>query len=256
MTTIFLDECGYTGQDLLNREQLFFVLSSLTLPEQECIYLKKEFFEKVQARELKHRNLAKSKSHQQSVLRFVRYMKTRQNSFKITVVHKKYALVCQLVDMIIEPYLYEGGFNLYERGMNIATANIFYHAMPVLSGDGFLEDLLNKFQEMIRHRTDDSYNDFFYFVFQEHENHEINKMLEMLRQAHHYLGHRIFQGLPENALDIAFSHAMLLMATWRKEISDPINLIHDASSNMSKQKHIWDALMNPDLPLVHNTHLF
>ena len=159
MTTIFLDECGYTGQDLLNREQLFFVLSSLTLPEQECIYLKKEFFEKVQARELKHRNLAKSKSHQQSVLRFVRYMKTRQNSFKITVVHKKYALVCQLVDMIIEPYLYEGGFNLYERGMNIATANIFYHAMPVLSGDGFLEDLLNKFQEMIRHRTDDSYND-------------------------------------------------------------------------------------------------
>ena len=39
-----------------------------------------------------------------------------------------------------------------------------------------------------------------------------------------------------------------MMATWRKEIKGQINLIHDASSNMSKQQFIWDALMSPDLP--------
>jgi hypothetical protein len=247
MTVIFLDECGYTGEDLLNKDQPFFALASLSLPEEDCVNLKNHFFGKVNSREIKHSSLAKSRAQQQLVVNFLSELKSQQQYFKVAVAHKQYALVGKLVDLIIETALHEQGYDLYNQGANIATTNLFYNTMPAFGGEAFFDELLARFQDMARLKTFDSYKRFLSFVRQKQKSKHLEQELNMIRAALKQLGQRLILTWPENSLDIAFTHAMVMMAAWRQELSGQISLIHDASTNMSKQKFIWEALMSPDL---------
>jgi len=48
-----MDECGYTGQDLLSAEQPIFTMATFRADEEECRALKRKFFADVRADELK-----------------------------------------------------------------------------------------------------------------------------------------------------------------------------------------------------------
>lgn len=62
-------------------------------------------------------------------------------------------------------------------------------------------------------------------------------------------GKRFFDQLPEKRLlDVSFAAAFSLVGMWAKESEAPINVIHDASTNMAKQKDIWERLVSNDVP--------
>ena len=248
MTKIFLDECGHTGQDLLNKAQPFFVLASLSYSEEELVELKQRFFSKVKAKSLKHASLCGRASQQQMVLQLMQEVQGNPSKHKITVVHKKYALVGKIVDLIIEPFAYENNFDIYEGGFNIATTNVFFYTIPVFGGEDFFDELLVSFQNMIRTRTKESIIRFFEFVFKEYASESLNEELEPLRSAFRYFGLNILDSLSKHPLDIAMGQAMLLVSEWKKDNNESITVIHDQSSNMARQKYIWDALVSPDIP--------
>ncbi len=54
MITIFMDESGYTGQNLLEPDQPFFVLATLFGTEEDLEKLKTTFFNGIQPTELKY----------------------------------------------------------------------------------------------------------------------------------------------------------------------------------------------------------
>jgi hypothetical protein len=64
MFTIYMDESGFTGEDLLQPEQPVFVHVATSLSDQECAALVNDHFSGVQSRELKHKNLARRQSGQ------------------------------------------------------------------------------------------------------------------------------------------------------------------------------------------------
>ena len=72
MSTIFLDESGFTGQDLLNSEQPVFTVATLNYSEVTCRQLKASFFQNVRAVELMHSALRKSPGQQRMVLAFLK----------------------------------------------------------------------------------------------------------------------------------------------------------------------------------------
>lgn len=59
MTTIFLNESGYTGPDFLHPSQPIFTLATLNLDEPTSIDLKRDFFGTIKAKELKHSAMSK-----------------------------------------------------------------------------------------------------------------------------------------------------------------------------------------------------
>jgi len=71
---IFLDESGYTGEDLKNKDQPIFVLASTNLKEQECRAIFKEVFSGIQAEELKHSTLTKKPSGQERIVNFTKIL--------------------------------------------------------------------------------------------------------------------------------------------------------------------------------------
>ena len=101
---------------------------------------------------------------------------------------------------------------------------------------------------MLRKRTPVSYDNFFSFVFKKHDSRDMNELMQWLQIGHIRLGYSLFGTIPADALDLALTMSLNVMGSWRADLSGPIELVHDASTNMSDQRHIWDALMNPNLP--------
>lgn len=252
MRTIFLDECGYTGEDLLNIDQPLFVLASHDIEEELCKDLKWHFFGRVESKELKHSSLSKRPSQQKMVLNFLKYLKEENYNVKVSSIHKKYALICKMIDLI-EDAAYDDGIDLYEQGCNIAMANLFFYTLPVFGGIDFANELLKRFQNLMRNKTKKSYDEFFIPLMNLDESKVAHKdkledILTFLKYLHFKYGYSLLDSLAKNNyLDIALSSSLFLMSRWRKIINDKIVVIHDKSKNMSKQKDIWDAIMDPEL---------
>lgn len=77
MPTVFLDECGFTGEDLTNEHQPVFVLAGHDLPEEVCLELKQHHFGSVRSAELKHMSLQKRPRQREMVLALMRELADR-----------------------------------------------------------------------------------------------------------------------------------------------------------------------------------
>lgn len=248
MSTIFLDECGYTGEDLLNRDQPIFTLASLNLPESECQELKKLFFGKVQSVELKYSSLSRRPKQQQMILRFLNELSQNPGLVKFSHAHKQYVLVTKMVEMLVEPAYYEVDLDLYDKGGNIALANLLFHTLPVFGGKDLFDKLLANFQLMMRLRTKEAYQSFFELLTSESYSEDLCELLNFFRMSHIHFGRELLN--TKDNLEIAVSCTLALMFSWRQDIEDDIILVHDRSSAMAKQKQIWDTVVDPNVEPV------
>ncbi len=247
---VFIDECGYTGEDLFNAQQPIFILASLRLSEAQCDDLKQKHFSKIKAKELKHTQLSRRSAQQKMVISFLKDLISEEKNVKFAIAHKRYVLVTKMVDLLIETMANLDGFDFYENGANIAFSNLLYFLSKDIAGERIFKMLLLNFQRMIRERSIESYDNFFR-IFYEEEYHELlNEVYAPFMAYHHRLGPAAVFALPENMLNIAFSEAFNLVAEWSKEIKGNWSLVHDNSSNMSKDKDIWEAVTHPEIPPV------
>ena len=249
--TIFLDECGYTGEDLNSSEQPTFSLATLCAEEELCKTLKTEFFSKVNSLELKHVNLTRGKRNKNinMVIAFLEYIVNHNSMVEFSLFHKKYALTCKFVDIIVESACCGEEIDLYDKGQNIALANLIFMCMPVLNGTDFFNDFLEKFQKAARTGNQEDAECFFALILQ-HQCHD-KELLGLLKSFLAKIDPKSV--FPQNGimnLDIALSAAVKLMEIWRNRKGEAFTLIHDNSSNMSKVQHIWDKIVSPTIPEI------
>lgn len=248
MSTIFLDECGYTGQNLLDVEQPVFTLASLTLPEADCRELKDIFFGDVQSTELKYLSLSRRPKQRKMILEFIKELSGKPSLVKFSFAHKQFVLVAKMVEMLVEPACYEDGIDLYDQGANIGFANLLFYTLPVFGGGDFFNTLLKYFQDMMRFRTKESYQAFFGLIFQQEHSPDLNDLLNFFRVSHIKFGYDLLE--TKDHLDIAVSLTLSLMSLWQQDLDDDIVLIHDNSSAMARERKIWDVVVDPNLPSI------
>lgn len=245
MSTIFLDECGYTGQNLLDTVQPIFSLASLNMSETDCQELKNNFFKVVKSTELKYSSLSRRPKQQGMILDFVKELSRRSDLVKFSFAHKKFVLVTKMVEMLVEPACYEDGIDLYDRGANIGLANLLFYTLPVFGGVDFLNILLKNFQDMMRSRTTESYDAFFEPILLQKYSQDLDELLNFFRMSHFKFGYELLE--TRDHLDIAVSLTLVLMSSWQQSLNDDIVLIHDNSSAMAKERKIWDVIVDPNL---------
>lgn len=84
-----------------------------------------------QAAEPKFKTLRKSPDGIRRMTNFL--ADPRLNKFRVVVdaYHKRFMVVTKLVDLIAETLAHDMGFDLYQRGANLAMANMLHCCMPV-----------------------------------------------------------------------------------------------------------------------------
>ncbi|MEP7153326.1 MAG: DUF3800 domain-containing protein [Nitrospira sp.] len=242
---LFLDESGYTGEDLVNMDQPWFVLGSTNVTEEEAQALWRDIFKSVQAQELKHNRLRKTRNGQQRVAEFIKALKQYPKQVGTSVALKKYVLVTMLVDWWVEPYLHEDGLDLYEKGANIGMCNLMYITLSTIWGELFFTSVLTNFQNMMRERTPQSYNAFWRVInlhYNSASHKAVHDVLLWLIHGEKRLGYNHLCNLPKKVLDVSLTTAAATINHWRGECTGPLEIIHDESSAMAKDKWLWDQL--------------
>lgn len=244
MATLFLDESGYTGQNLLDKNQPFFTLATLNISEEEAQELKDKHFGHVQSPELKFSVLRRGGRHLDAVAQFIRDLKPEQvlaYSFD-----KKYALLRKSIDYLIEPKMHEFGFNLYNDGGHIALANLYWIQLRARGGDPSLVCFLRPFQNAVLKEN-------VYLLSQ--LEYQAQLLAQCCEPFLYYCGstraeqQEVFTRLQGSLpLDLAFTGALWLMSCWRDQLgqTEPLELHHDQSSNMAKQMDDWEFWMSDD----------
>jgi hypothetical protein len=245
--TIFLDECGYTGEDLADPAQPTFAVATHGIPEARCIELKREFFNHVQAPELKHMKLQGRARNEPAIIAFLRYALGANSEVRFGIMHKPFALVMKMVDMLTEEMMYRDGLDLYERGGHIALSRLIFYTLQA-EGPGFLNNVTRLFQKALRTRTPAALQEFDDFISRPHPIQMVEESLDYLRLPLRRLPREHLLKFPPNALDLSMTTGLQCMYAWKRAGVGEMKVIHDASSNMAKRKAFWDAILSPNAP--------
>lgn len=143
---IYCDESGYTGYNLLEENQPYFVYAALNIEEEEAkefvSYLRRKYF--LQG-ELKGMNLVRHKNGKAAIAEL--YEKYVHN-VRIVYHHKKYALACKYFEYVFEPAICENSKAFYHYKFHRFIANLVYVIFETTTNKA--EDIFLKFQELIR----------------------------------------------------------------------------------------------------------
>jgi len=246
---LFLDEAGYTGPDLINREQPVFTLASTNITEAEARSLLASCFG-ARTGEVKFANLAKSQQGRTQIVDLVRALDLTRKNCAFYSYHKQYVLLAFLIDFWLEPMMHEDGVNLYERGGNIGLNNVSYLTLGTCLGLEGRRELLRQFQVMTRDRTRFAFDSFWDSLEKAiRENDLIGQALGALPIARHRLGYEHLLHLPAGLLDLGDYGLLESVQHWREHMpgSDFV-LIHDESRFLQKQREFWESVLNPANP--------
>lgn len=244
---IFLDEAGYTGDNLANPDQPAFVVASHQIAEADCRALLIAHFPRNRAAELKHTNVRRYAASRKGMVELVKTIRQEEHPIAIYTVHKQFALFQRFFDYFIEPVMHEAGLNAYEMSFNIQATNVAYVALPVILGAQFMPRLLELFETAVRKRSPMHMAQLWAHLENARKVRRgpHRKMLDLLLVGK-LMGHRRLHELPDNALDVALSVLVALVVYWRRRSDGPFEVIHDQSTNLAKNRRIWDWLSSPE----------
>jgi len=152
---ITFDECGYTGEHLLDKEQAVFALASTSLHDGDCAQLLGRFSGRTQG-EFKYTKLKKARRNEPLILSLLGDSRISQDTCKVFVIHKPFMLVTKLVDNICEPEAREFGVDLYEGRAALALANLISSTFPTFLGRTRYNRFLQVFSDLSRNRNSKS----------------------------------------------------------------------------------------------------
>ena len=158
---MYADESSSTGENLLDASQPVFCVAGVHMSTERAQRIIDDVCSHLPAThgEPKYTSLAKTDNGRAALL-------TAFASFDGAVVraylaHKRFMVVAKLVDMLVEEYFHENGYDMYGDGSAVGLANLIYLVGPVMGDAAAFEDLLETFVGTVRTRTRASVNDLF-----------------------------------------------------------------------------------------------
>jgi len=156
MEKIYCDESGFTGQDLLEDSQPYFVYSAVRLNDldkEAILKLIRDNYH-LQANEIKGKHLVQNSKGQQTIIKLF-----EQHGSKARMVYhdKKFALAGKIFEYAIEPYI-EANQRIYESGFHKFIATGLYVYFMKQKEDA--EQLFKSFLHELRGNRTDAVADF------------------------------------------------------------------------------------------------
>ena len=246
---LFLDEAGYTGSDLINRDQPMFILASTVIEECEARALLDSAFGRPR-NEVKYSKKSRSSQGRRQILEFLHSLNINRRKTAFYSFHKEFLLLTHLIDYWVEPAMRAGGVNLYERGGNIAYSNVCYLTLGTCLGREGRREFLRRFQVMTRDRTPFAFRTFWDSVREVKRQHKlVAEALGPLEIIGARLGYRHLIDLPEHVLDVSDLGILQTVQHWRAEFPEETFLVfHDQSNMLERRRSFWEAVLDPANP--------
>lgn len=163
MSTIYFDEAGYTGSDLTNAYQPYFVVGSACFTDEEISQIETDL-QLAGKKELHFKELYKKSSGQNKILKVLMHPLVDDKHIKFGVADKRFCIYAQIVDTLVETLAFSIGQNLYANRGNLILANCLYVFAINHPNQTIVKKFERAFVRMIRTQDDDSIEEFYAFT--------------------------------------------------------------------------------------------
>lgn len=245
VATIFLDESGNTGANLVDKEQPFFTMAGVNFSQAEAERLLALVNSK-SPKEVHFSNLKRRRSGQEAVLRLLEHSLIKKDNVKVCIYHKQFMVTTKIVDLLIEYMANETGFDLYENGANIALSNMLHYCMPAFCGEENVAAMQRLFIEMIKRKDAEAVNAFYESVEvlkQNSVNAKFNSDLDMILMTRNLVNDAL-SDVDRTNLDPLIPSLFSQCLEWGKEYPKGFHVIHDDSKTLEMKQVLFEQFMD------------
>jgi hypothetical protein len=239
--TVAFDESGNSGANLLDSKQPVFVLASVCVTADETSKLIEP-----NSDEMKFSKLKRSSKGRRKILDLLNSELLNDNNVLISGFHKPFMVITKMIDLLIEPMLYRSGIDLYERGANIAMANMLFYTMPVFIGRDAFEAIQAAFVELVRSPSSEAAKLFFELIYEARGNlkHPVfAQELDMLLSTQLVVKEHLSEW-DSSDLDPAIPAFVEHGSIWTSRLKTKFLIVHDSSKPIQHNQLILEAMMS------------
>jgi len=245
VATIFLDESGNTGSNIIDEDQPIFTLSGCKFTEKESSRL----IELTGSRspiEAHFKKLKRRKSGQDGIIRLMKHSLINTDRVKVELFHKKFMVTTKIVDLLIEHMMHLRGEDLYLNGANIALSNMWFYCFPTFCGEEQVQSMYKSFVKMIQEQTENRINEFYHSVAEllnscTHES--FKQDIQMILSTQLIIDDAL-NGIEKDALDPSIPALFCQCLNWGEIHPKGFHIIHDDSQTLEKQRSLFAQYMD------------
>lgn len=245
IATIFFDESGNTGHNIVDKDQLIFTLASCKYTEKEAETLL-ELTNSNSPSEVHFKNLKRRKSGQDGIIRLLRHKLINRERIKVELIYKNFMVTTKIVDILIEHMMHLNGQDLYINGANIALSNMLFYCLPAFCGDEDVQTMYELFVEMVKEQSEDSITNFYQAIETLKTNstsEDFKGDLSLILHTKHIV-HDALNGIDKSSLDPSIPSLFALCVGWGDVHTKGFHIVHDDSLNIEKQKLLFSNFMD------------
>lgn len=243
--TIYFDESGNTGSNLLDPDQPVFTLASCIFSEEESERLLK-LIDSNSPHEAHFKNLRRRKSGQDGIVRLMSSKLINVKRVKISLFLKEFMIATKIVDILIEHMMHLMGEDLYLNGRNIALSNMLYYCLQTFCDKTLVGSMYESFVIMIREQGQDNIDNFYTYVKKVKDSssdEEFKKNIDLILATKNFVDDALNQ-IDKSSLDPSIPALFLLCAQWGSLYPKGFNIIHDDSHSIEKQRLLFAQFMD------------
>lgn len=247
--TLHFDESGFTGYNLLDPDQPFFALASSDIGPAEALPILKSAFPRYQGKEFKFSNIWRS-GHRTGLIQFGQQMGAVKGRVFVWMMDKRFIVLTKIVDMLIEPYMRDAGYDFYADGFCWKYTNYIHFGLVQFETPEFHDALLTAYQDFSRDPTQDCLAglQFRLRMMTNSCAEEVRVFLEQMA-----LGADLFLKYHDLSIfrrssEVHVSSMAATIAYWRQRHPDDFAVVHDASSIFFRNRWLWERITNNNVP--------
>lgn len=251
--TIWFDESGFTGEDLMNPDQLHFTLASTIIPDAEAAAILKSCFPNHKGDEFKFSALWRRDSHRRGLLQLGELLPAHYDRVFAYNIDKRFSLLIKFIDYLIEPLFYGMGYDFYRDGYSRRYANMVNSDLAALDGGKVYDEVITRWNRFARNPTRDELASLKAFAAEQKKriNTTLSAFFETVEKGIDFLivdDERLenFDGTNEIQVTAMFQS----IAYWREQRDEDFLIVHDESKAFVKQRDLWNTMLRDDLDPV------
>lgn len=249
MPTIYFDESGQTGTNLLDRDQPFFAIGSTDLAENEASGMLARHFAGRQGKELKANRLIGQSTGRRQFLGFLDELGDQAERVCGARIHKRFTVLAKMVDHLVEPVLRDRGFDFYAGDYAAKFANTTYFAFDKLLAKAQADSLMGLFHAFARepnkaalaklHRELRSVRK----TASRNCRTPLDLMIEGTADFEPFANPDTFS----DTNDVHVTAVVRCMDHWQSRHDGPFDVVHDESVHFFRRSHQWKRITDPAL---------
>ncbi|PKH69495.1 hypothetical protein CXF61_00050 [Psychrobacter sp. 4Dc] len=243
--TIYFDESGNTGSNLIDLDQPVFTLASCTFSKEISEQLL-ELIDSNSTQEVHFKNLRRRKSGQDAIIRLMSSKLLDVKCVKINIFLKEFMITTKIVDILIEYMMHLMGEDLYLNGQNIALSNMLYYCLPTYCDKNLVQSMYRLFVIMIRSQDQENIDNFYNEVENVKDSssdESFKTYLDTILATKKFIDGAL-NCTDKHSLDPSIPAFFSQCAQWSALYPKGFHIIHDDSHSLEKERLLFAQFMD------------